>query len=392
MKVLVVGAGMYVTGRAGTGNGTVLCSLAEASRSLPIEEVTVVARNPENREVVAEAEDRINKTLGTSLRVAYEPVGGGTPAEVAAIHARERFRCAIVSVPDHLHFAYTRELLLQGVHCLVVKPLTPTLAEARELLKIQREKGLHAAVEFHKRFDETNLYVKRAISDGRLGKLVYFTVDFSQKITVPTDVFRSWADRSNIFQYLGVHYVDLIHFLTGFHPFQTMAVGTEGILMREGIGTFDSIHAMVLWRNPGERSDWFASQFSTNWIDPACSSAMSDQKYKVIGTLGRIESDQKNRGLELVHRDLGIQTVNPYFSEFLPDENGAVRFGGYGHRSIALFLRDVAELEEGRITVESLERTRPTIRQSLASTAVVDAVNRSLADRYSWKTIDDELP
>ena len=235
MKVLVVGAGMYVTGRGETGIGTVLCSLAETSRSMPIDEVTVVARASENRLAVDEAAGRINRSLGTSLRVVYEQVGNGIPEDIAALCRRKRFRCAIVSVPDHLHFAYTRELLLQGVHCLVVKPLTPTIAEAKELVRIQKGKKLHAAVEFHKRFDETNLYVKKAIAEGLLGKLLYFTVDFSQRITVPTVVFRSWADRTNIFQYLGVHYADLVHFLTGFLPVQAMAVGTEGILKQEGI-------------------------------------------------------------------------------------------------------------------------------------------------------------
>ena len=171
MKVLVVGAGMYVTGRGETGNGTGLCSLAETSRSLPIGEVTVVAREPGNRETVDDAAGRINRTLGTSLRIVYEPVGDGVPEEIAALCRRKRFRCAIVCVPDHLHFAYTRALLLQGVHCLVVKPLTPTVEEALELLRIQKEKGLHAAVEFHKRFDETNLYVRKAIAEGLLGKL-----------------------------------------------------------------------------------------------------------------------------------------------------------------------------------------------------------------------------
>ena len=170
------------------------------------------------------------------------------------------------------------------------------------------------------------------------------------------EVFRTWANRTNIFQYLGVHYADLVFFLTGFLPVQAMAVGTEGILKREGVAALDSIHATVIWRNPLDGSDRFVTQFSTNWIDPACTSSMSDQKFKVIGTLGRIECDQKNRGLELVHRDLGIRAVNPYFSEILPDENGTPRFGGYGHRSISLFVKDVADIDGGRVTADSLER------------------------------------
>jgi len=53
-----------------------------------------------------------------------------------------RYDAAIVSVPDHRHFDYTGVLLRQGIHCLVVKPLTPTLAEALELERIPSLRAL----------------------------------------------------------------------------------------------------------------------------------------------------------------------------------------------------------------------------------------------------------
>ena len=58
MRVLVIGAGMYVTGRDGTGVGTILSSLAESSRTIEIEKVTVVARSESNRVTVDEATNR----------------------------------------------------------------------------------------------------------------------------------------------------------------------------------------------------------------------------------------------------------------------------------------------------------------------------------------------
>jgi glutamyl-tRNA reductase len=60
MKILVVGAGMYVTGRHGTGVGTILASLAEASRHQTVDEVLVVARSPDNAKHVADAVQRID--------------------------------------------------------------------------------------------------------------------------------------------------------------------------------------------------------------------------------------------------------------------------------------------------------------------------------------------
>lgn len=52
MKILVLGSGMYVTGRGGTGPGTVLSALAETSKSLSMEEVVVIARSANNKKDV----------------------------------------------------------------------------------------------------------------------------------------------------------------------------------------------------------------------------------------------------------------------------------------------------------------------------------------------------
>lgn len=389
MKILIIGAGMYVTGREGTGTGTILSSLAESSRAISVDEVTVVATNPANDMIVAETTCRINAAIGTALKTSYRTIAGDAATDIPTLCAENRYDCAIISVPDHLHFAYTRALLEQGVPCLVVKPLTPTLAEARELEHLSRERGVYGAVEFHKRWDVTNLWIKRAICERKLGKLLYFAVDYSQKITIPLTTFKRWSDKTNIFQYLGVHYVDLIWFLTGCLPVRAMGIGTDGILKRQGIETWDSVHALILWQNPDEPEDRFLSNFNTNWIDPACTSAMSDQKYKVVGTSGRIECDQKNRGVELVHETFGIQQVNPYFSDYLPDGTGRLRFCGYGHESINCFLEDIVALNSGATSLAILDESRPTLRCSLVSTAVVDAVNLSLIEGFVWKEIDE---
>jgi predicted dehydrogenase len=389
MRILVLGAGMYVTGRVGTGTGTVLASLAEISRRTPIERVTVAARSAGNAAHVAEAARRINATIGSTLNAAYERL---TPERsLPDLLRAEAYDAAIVSVPDPAHYEAARALLEAGVPSLVVKPLTPTLAEARSLVQISRERGCYGAVEFHKRFDETNLYARKAIENGVLGQLLYITVDYSQRISIPTVVFKDWARHTNIFQYLAVHYVDLIHFLTGWMPTRAMAIGTHGALRHRGVSEFDSVHATIVWRNPADSSQELVSQFSMNWIDPDRSSALSDQKYKIIGTSGRLELDQKNRGVELVTQTDGVQAINPYFSEFLPDAACGTTFSGYGLRSIERFVLDVVDLRLERVRFDDLERTRPSFLSALPSVAVTEAVNASLARNSHWVSISEIL-
>lgn len=377
---------MYVTGRNNTGTGTVLSSLAELSKKIRFEKITVVSKSESSRNDVEEAQKRINKILGTNVVIEFEPLGAEPLVKLNALCATEKYDLAIISVPDHLHFENTQILLENRINCLVVKPFTPTTSEALRLIKIQKSNQVYGAVEFHKRYDETNLYIKKTLAEKSLGKLLYFTVDYSQRIKIPLTIFSGWSDKTNIFQYLGVHYVDLIYFLTGFIPIRVNAIGTNGILKSKGVDSYDSVHAQIIWRE-AQGTDEFISSFNTNWIDPNITSALSDQKYKVIGTLGRIECDQKNRGVELVTEKTGIQQINPYFSDYLPNENGNLKFSGYGHRSIEQFVLDVEALKEGKTSLEKLEKSRPTFSSSLISTNVIETVNKSLEKKGEWLNI-----
>lgn len=388
MKILVVGAGMYVTGRENSGVGTILSSLCEASKKLPIDLVTVVARSKKNKDVVLSIVKRINSIIGSSLNVDYYSLGDQKYQKLDELNNLNKYDASIISIPDHLHYEYTKFMIERKIHTLVVKPYTLLLSEAEELYNLQRANSVIGAVEFHKRYDITNLYIKRIINEKKLGKILYFTVDYSQKISIPLNTFKEWSFQTNIFQYLGVHYVDLIFFLTGFIPYRVSAYGTIGVLCKRKIKTYDSIHAHILWKNPENNEEEFLSQFSTNWIDPVCTSALSDQKYKVIGTKGRIECDQKNRGLEQVTEDAGIQSINPFFSDYLPDKNGELHFTGYGYDSIHVFLNDIIDLKQKIITLDMLDECRPSFKQSIVSTSVIEKVNESLNRNSEWRDIN----
>ena len=87
----------------------------------------------------------------------------------------------------------------------------------------------------------------------------------------------------------------------------------------------------------------------------------------------------------------GIQQINPYFSDYLPDENGELKFAGYGHTSIQNFFKDVTDLMNGKVTLEHLQTHRPSFQSALPSTAIVEAVNESLKNDSRWTIIEREL-
>lgn len=383
MRILVLGAGMYVTGRHGSGSGTILSALCELSRSGLVSEVCTVSKSRESGVWVKEAADRINALLQTSLPVTHRAIGNGGPDAVESF--ADGYDAAIISLPDHLHHSYGIPLLRRGIATLIVKPLTPSLAEAKELVAAQEAGGAYAAVEFHKRWDETNLLAKKFFEAGELGQLLYSVVGYSQRISIPSQTFSSWASTTNIFQYLGVHYVDLFYFLTKFAPVRISAIGTDGILKANNIDTWDSVHATIVWRGASQKE--CIQHISCNWIDPDKTTALSDQKYQLIGTNGRLDIDQKNRGMELVTTEKGVQAINPYFSEYLPSPDGEIHFQGYGFSSIKQFITDARAINSGAISVADIEGKRPTLKESLISTAVIDSANKSLKEKGEWVTI-----
>jgi predicted dehydrogenase len=249
-----------------------------------------------------------------------------------------------------------------------------------------RKNNVYGAVEFHKRFDEANLKLRDVIASGQIGDVLYVNVAYSQRKMVPQKMFSSWAAQTNIFQYLGVHYVDLIYFATGAKPVRALATGQKNWLAKQGINTYDAVEVVIEWQEP-KTNKTFTSFLSTNWIDPNTSSAMSDQKISVVGTRGRVDSDQKNRGLQITTDERGLEDFNPYFSQIYTDATGQTVFRGYGERSFHQFFADVSNIKVGNQRPADLKNLRPTFEQGLVSTAVVDAVNRSLRRKSEWVKI-----
>ena len=377
-EVLVIGAGMYVSGRGTDGYGTVLPTLVQAQAKGLIGQIRVAATSHSSIQFTKNRLSELNTVMGTSADIIGYPDSGYNPtAYETALSEASHPACAIVVVPDHLHYQVASKVIKSGIHPLIVKPFTPTVSEGLQLIHLADSHNVYGAVEFHKRFDESNLVLKQAISEGKLGDLSYITVEYSQKRLV-RDIFSDWIAETNIFQYLGVHYVDLIYFLTNAIPVKALA--TSQCLTSNYP---DSIQAIIEWHAASGIN--FISTINTNWIDPNGTSAMSDQKITVVGSRGRFQADQKNRGVQLITQDSnGMEEINPYFCQMYMDNDNNMTINGYGPKSITQFIEDVRQVVSTKVHRAMLEQLRPSFKNSLVSTSVVEAVNTSLNNGNQW--------
>lgn len=386
-NVLIIGTGMYVCGRGTSGFGTVLPAVVQARAEGLVGEVFIAGTSCESVEGVQSKLVQLNARLGTQVKLRGYPRAEKNPlAYRKALDEISRPACAIIAVPDHLHASVATDVIQAGLHPLVVKPLASSLDEARRLTELAVSHRVYGAVEFHKRFDEANLLLRQTVADGRLGDLCYLVVEYSQRRVI-REIFRSWIRHTNVFQYLGVHYVDVIYFATRAKPVRVLATGQPSKLVAGDLGGLDSIQALVEWQEQkGNKS--FVSTILTNWIDPDSSTAMSNQKITVVGTLGRYQSDQKHRGVQIVTGQHGVEDINPYFTQLYAEATGGIAVSGYGPRSIRQFLVDVWNLVDGKCQLRELVTSRPSFQEALVSTAVIEAANRSLSQGEEWVHID----
>jgi predicted dehydrogenase len=90
----------------------------------------------------------------------------------AAVPAAERPEGAIVATPNQVHVANGLECIAAGVPCLVEKPIADDVASATELVQAAEAAGVPLLVGHHRRHNPMMQAAKRAIEDGRLGRVL----------------------------------------------------------------------------------------------------------------------------------------------------------------------------------------------------------------------------
>jgi len=119
---------------------------------------------------------------GDELAVISDPnveaarvAAAGTRARVEADHraflSDGGIEAVIVSTPVQLHESIIGEALSAGKHVLCEKPLSNSPDACRRILEAAKRSGKHVAVGFNHRFYPAFHFMKRAIEDGRIGKL-----------------------------------------------------------------------------------------------------------------------------------------------------------------------------------------------------------------------------
>ncbi|MFV0515517.1 MAG: Gfo/Idh/MocA family oxidoreductase [Jhaorihella sp.] len=159
-------------------------------------------------------------------RLAAERGIGHATDDLGEALAREDVDAVILSTPTGLHAGQTIAAMRAGKPVLCEIPMADSLADAREVVRVQAETGVPAMVNHVRRFNPPHQWIHNRILSGELAlqQLDVQTYFFRRTNTNAKGEARSWTD--HLLWHHACHTVDLFQYQTGGPA--TEVVGLQG--------------------------------------------------------------------------------------------------------------------------------------------------------------------
>jgi D-galacturonate reductase len=406
-QTLMIGGGMIA-------HDQILPSLYQLQRDGLIGEITVCAQTGRTTKALAD-----NRTIHEGFpghtfipRPDFNTVDDLTRKHPALY--RELLRdmpprqLVIMALPDQLHFDSIMAALEANQHVIAVKPLVLSYAHALEVERVARERGLFVGVEYHKRFDDRALMARTQYREGRFGNFRLGQAALMEPWYYRESNFQNWCtcENSDLFTYIGCHYVDQIHFITGHLPTEVSVYGI--------VDTY-----------PNGREGYLWTDGRVLWDNGACLNVVNAIGYPNHGAGGNFQGlrmfcqgeddgcilfhDDQYRGLKYCYAASGDGPNATRYSEPSPDYFRLVDRGGetltpvgYGFRSVEGLTKAAAQVETAGPDLAAkqavLERIDSegiiaTPANSSFNELVIEAARLSITQNGRPVTIDyDETP
>lgn len=346
-QVTIVGGGMIT-------HDQILPTLYHMQRNDAIGEITVCASRPRTVQTLAAAENMLRAFPGQSFRAVPaegDPDRSQPDLYRAVIEGMPKRNIVIAAVPDQLHFDVVMAALRNDQHVCAVKPLVLKYSQAVEIEQEARSRNLVVGVEYHKRFDDRSLMARRKYRAGLFGEFRLGSACLLEKWYYRHSNFQNWCttENSDAFAYIGCHYIDLVHFITGLLPTRVSVYGirdrypngNEGLLWTDG---------RVIWNNGACLNVQNAIGFPDDAPGTNTQGLVMYCRGEDNGAL-LTHSDQY-RGLQYCYTRKTEEPGSTVYAEPSPDYFQYVDLGGkgltpvgYGVRSVEYIVRKCIEVE-----------------------------------------------
>ena len=220
--------------------------LADAVQRTPkLEIVSCFTRSPEKREAFA-------KKYGCRAAPSYQE-----------ILADPSIDAIINTTPNHVHLETTRAAAQAGKHVFLDKPIAHTVADGKAIAQACKEAGVVLSVGYQRRRESHFRWIRRAIDDGKFGRLVQAEGNISRDREGRLDA-ASWRSRAEgmpggVMLQIGIHYTDVLAYLLG--PIRAVSARLAQLVLP---GENPDVANLVLEHENGALSNLTASYASAS--------------------------------------------------------------------------------------------------------------------------------
>ena len=150
---------------------------------------------------------------------------------IEALLSDPSIHLVIVTTTPSSHFEICDAALKAGKNVVVEKPFTPTSKEARSLIQLAETNQMLLTVYQNRRWDSDFLTLRKAIEDGKLGRVAEFESHFDRHRPTPPDPSSTWKAQplpgGGAIYDLGTHLLDQIVVVFGLPEKITAFVGPQ---------------------------------------------------------------------------------------------------------------------------------------------------------------------
>ena len=183
------------------------------------------------------------------LKDAVQRSGAHGHSSLTAMLAKTDADCVILTTPSGLHPAQVTEVARAGLDVMTEKPMATRWSDGLAMVRACDEAGVRLFVVKQNRRNRTLQLLKRAVEQGRFGRVYMVTVNVfwsrPQSYYDSADWRGTWEFVGGAFMNQASHYIDLLDWIVG--PVESVMAYT-GTLARN-IEVEDTGVAALKWRN-----------------------------------------------------------------------------------------------------------------------------------------------
>ncbi|ATA38561.1 inositol 2-dehydrogenase [Brucella abortus] len=226
---------------------------------------------------------------------AAKAIADASGAQVRSIDEIERASdvdAVLICTPTNTHADLIERFARAGKAVFCEKPIDLDIARVHACLAVIRETGAKVMLGFNRRFDPHFVAVRKAIDDGRIGKVEMVTITSRDPGAPPADYIKV---SGGIFRDMTIHDFDMARFLLGEEIESVAASASVLVDPKIGeLGDYDSA-SVILTTASGRQCVISNSRRASYGYD---------QRIEVHGSLGAVSTEnQRPVSIEIASKD-----------------------------------------------------------------------------------------